>query len=261
MKRLTLVVMALGLAGCAGGAGVVKNPASPRAWEGYWLAQYRAELNPVPPGEPRALGGGRTVLLVPGLTISKEMFAPMAERLRRDGFHPVLYEDPTLLSTGIVPAAKRLGLAVEALVAQTGEDRIDVVAECVGGVTSRYYLQMLGGDRRIAHLVTFVSPHHGSWPAAIAASVTGWPGMNDIRRHSALLQSVDARPVPATVSFTSIYSCSDGYLFPRDTAVVKGAVNVALCDRPVGHFDGFWDAAVYQHIVEGLGRPVQLVSR
>jgi len=254
--RSPLAVM-LGAAlatGCAGAGPVLRNPASPTAWRGYWLEQHRAELaQATTPGAARPLGHGRTVLLVPGMTIAAELFAPMAERLRRDGFNPVVYEDPALLTTGIEPAAKRLAARIEALVAETGEDRIDVVAQCVGGVTARYYVQRLGGDRRVDHLVTFVSPHHGSLPAVVAADVTGWQGMRDIRRDSALLQAVDAAPFPASVAFTSIYSCHDELLLPRDTAAVKGAVNVELCERrPIGHFDGFWDPGVYQRIVHGL---------
>jgi pimeloyl-ACP methyl ester carboxylesterase len=249
-----VVVSLLVTTGCAGTWGVVKSPSSPAAWKTYWLEQNRDELTLPKPEPPRPLGGGRTVLLIPGMTISGEMFAPMVQRLKGDGFNPIVYEDADLLTTGVVSAAGRLATRVEEVAAQSGQDRIDIIGECVGGVTARYYVQRLGGRRRVRHLVTFVSPHHGSWPAVIAALVTGWQGLDDIRRNSDLLASLDAEPVPNVVSFTSIYGCSDDLLLPHDTAAVKGAINVELCGDGLGHFDGFWDRGIYDQIVAGLSR-------
>jgi hypothetical protein len=192
------------------------------------------------------------VLLVPGMTIGEEFFEPMKARLERDGYRPVLYEDPDLLTTGVVAAAKRLKTKVDALTQQTGEEKIDIVAECVGGVTARAYVAIFGGDQKVEHLVTFVSPHHGSMPASMGAAFTGWQGLRDIRRGSPLIQVLDAHPVSRSVRFTSIYSCDDGYLWPASTARVDGADNVEVCDGRVGHFDGFWDPGVYRTIVAAL---------
>lgn len=253
MNRTLLV---LSIAVMSSACAVVRAPTSPQAWKAHWLDQHRASLRVDVSAEPaRPVGEGRVVILVPGMTISAEFFAPMAERLRRDGYRPIMVEDPALLTTGIEPAARRLAAKVEEVLATTGADSVDIVAECVGGVTSRFYVQQLGGARRVRHLVTFVSPHHGSLPAAFVANFTQWPGMHDITLNSELLSSLDRTPFPAGVAFTSIYSCSDGYLVPRDTAAVRGATNVELCGpRAVGHFDGFWDAEIYGHIVEGLLR-------
>jgi hypothetical protein len=192
------------------------------------------------------------VLLVPGLTIGEEFFEPMKARLLRDGFRPVLYEDRELLATGLVTAAQRLKAKVDELTTATGEQKIDLVAECVGGVTARTYVALFGGEQKIDHLVTFVSPHHGSMPASLAAAVTGWQGMRDIRRGSPLMQVLERHPVDPRVHFTSIYSCDDGYLWPSSTARVDGATNVEICRGQVGHIEGFWDAGVYQSIVTGL---------
>ncbi|MBS2030335.1 MAG: hypothetical protein JST54_20705 [Deltaproteobacteria bacterium] len=255
MKTLTLLLLiAPATLGCTGLAPAVKNPRSPEAWRSYWLAQHADDMKqPAPdPDPPHPVGHGQTVLLYPGMTIGKEMFDSMAERLRRDGFTPVLYEDPELLTDGVVPSAKRLAAEIERVAAASGQERIDVVAQCVGGVVSRYYLELLGGDKRIAHLVTFVSPHHGSAPARIADPVVDWQGMRDIRRDSAVLARVDREPVPATVRFTSIYSCHDDLILPHDTAVVAGAHNVELCAYPVDHFSPFWDPVVYRHVIDGL---------
>lgn len=251
-RALSFAVVAWCCIGCAGLGTAVTHPTQPVAWKGYWLKQHQRKLTPPLEAAALAEGHGRTVLLVPGLTIGEEFFAPMKTRLERDGFRPVLYEDPELLATGLVPAAQRLKARVDELVAQTGEEKIDIVAECVGGVTARTYVAMFGGDQKIDHLVTFVSPHHGSMPASIASTVTGWQGMRDIERNSPLMQALEDHPVDPRVHFTSIYSCDDGYLWPASTAKVEGAQNVEICKGHVGHFDGFWDPGVYRSIVAGL---------
>lgn len=251
-RALVVLSMCLASSACV----VVRSPTSPVAWKRHWLAQYRDALQvDVTAEPPRASGEGRVVVLVPGMTIAAEFFAPMAARLRRDGFRPIIIEDPALLTTGVEPAARRLAGKIDEVLAKTGADSVDIVAECVGGVTARFYVQQLGGARHVRHLVTFVSPHHGSLPAALVANFTQWPGMHDIELDSELLTSLDRAPFPADVAFTSIFSCDDPYLLPRATAAVQGAFNVELCDaRSVGHFDGFWDASIYGHIVDGLRR-------
>ncbi len=252
LSRLLVVLVALHAVACAGLGAPAQHPRSPEAWRGYWDAQHRDDMAATPVEPAHVVGHGQTVLLVPGMTIGHEMFETMAQRLRRDGFSPVLYEDPALLTDGVVPSAHRLAARVDDLVAAGGGERIDIVAECVGGLVTSYYVRLLGGGTRVGHVVTFVSPHHGSWPAAIAAAVTGWQGLRDIRRDSALVRVVDEYPIPPGVEFTSIYSCHDNLLVPHATAAVDGARNVELCGYPLDHFAGFWDSAVYGLIADAL---------
>jgi hypothetical protein len=51
--------------------------------------------------------------------------------------------------------------------------------------------------------------------------------------------------MPKEVPFTSIYTCSDEYIRPYQTSIVPGATNIGLCDRFVGHFQTFYDPAIY----------------
>ena len=249
--RLAVLVVALQAVGCAGLGGAVRHPDSPEAWRHYWSKQHQDDMASASLGPAHVVGRGQTVLLVPGMTIGQEMFDTMARRLQRDGFSPVAYQDTALLTDGVIPSARRLAERVEQVVAATGEERIDIVAECVGGVVASYYVRVLGGDKRVAHLITFVSPHHGSLPAGIAAAVTGWQGLRDIRRDSSVVLDVERHPLSSAVQLTSIYSCHDMLLLPHDTAAIPGARNLELCGYPLDHFAGFW-RAVYGLITDAL---------
>src|SRR6185503_13479197 len=110
---------------------------------------------------PAPLEQPRTVLLITGVTIPAEWFDPIKLRLERDGFRPVVYEPPDLLSGDLFHNAELLGEVVERVRNESGQDKIDILAECTGGVIARHYIQSLGGDRYVSRLVTFISPQHG----------------------------------------------------------------------------------------------------
>src|SRR5688572_10208515 len=71
----------------------------PHTWGNHFLEKYEDELviGELEPG-PAPLEEPRVVLLITGVTIPAEWFEPMEARLIRDGFIPVVYEPPDLLS-------------------------------------------------------------------------------------------------------------------------------------------------------------------
>jgi hypothetical protein len=202
-----------------------------------------------PAAEPQPT---RTVLLIPGTTIPGSYFDEMAARLSRDGFLPVVFEPPDLFTESLVTGAARISDQIDTVLAESGESRVHIVAECNGGVATRYALQVLGGWDRVDQVVTFVSAHHGTWLSPVGDWTTGFQSLADITPGSPFLTELDAAPFPAGLSFTSIYSCNDELMLPYDTSVVDGATNVLFCDYYVGHFDGFWDPVVYDRIHAAL---------
>jgi MYXO-CTERM domain-containing protein len=191
------------------------------------------------------------------VTIPAEWFDPIVARLERDGFRPVVYEPPELLSYDLFEASHDLAEVVERVRAESGQEKIDILAECTGGVIARYYIQSLGGDELVDRMVTFVSPQNGIPKAAWAAKIAGWPALDDLTPGSAFLEAVNSEPLPASVRFTSIYTCTDEYIQPYTTSIIEGANNIGLCDGEfVGHFQTFYDPEIYliMHgaLIEGL---------
>ena len=228
---------------------------SPYFWGDVSLGMFAAErkraVDHVEPG-PARLATPRTVLLVTGVTIKAEWFDPIVARLKRDGFVPVVYEPPALLSGSLFQAAEDLKVVVERVRAESGQEKIDILAECTGGLISRHYIQSLGGDRAVSRLVTFVSPQHGIAKAPMAAMIAGWPALHDLSPGSAFLHAVNDVPLPTDVAFTSIYTCADEYIRPYRTAIIPGATNIGLCDGFVGHFQTLSDPSIYMNMHDAL---------
>ncbi len=219
---------------------------SPQYWGDKFLRMYQRELQlgPLEPG-PMPLKVPRTVLLITGVTIPSAWFNPIVARLERDGFRPVVYEPPNLLSGSLFQASKDLGDVIARVRQQSGQDKIDILAECTGGLIARHYIQSLGGDRYVSRLVTFVSPQHGIAKAPLAALIAGWPALYDLSPGSKFLNAVNSVPLPKSVPMTSIYTCSDEYIRPYQTSIVPGATNIGLCNEFVGHFQTFYDPDIY----------------
>lgn len=231
----------------------------PHYWGDYMLDKYEADRQ-VPaqlePG-PAPLAHPRTVLLITGVTIPAVWFDPIKARLERDGFRPVVYEPPDLLSGDLFENSERLADVVDTIRAQTGEQKIDILAECTGGLIARHYIQSLGGDAHVSRLVTFISPQHGLPKAAYAFDIAGWPALEDLTPGSAFLHAVNDAPMAATVPVTSIYTSTDEYIQPYETSIIPGAHNIDLGrDGFVGHFEFFWNPAIYLVMHAALTEPV-----
>ena len=229
---------------------------SPYFWADVYLAKYAAQRQAfnenIEPG-PTPLAKPRTVVLVTGVTIKAAWFDGIAARLKRDGFHTVMYEPPALLSGDLFQASKDLGAFVEHVQQESGDAKVDILAECTGGLIARHYLQSLGGEAHVSRLVTFVSPQHGIGPVPLVALVTGWRALYDLSPGSRFLHAVNDAPLPKHVPITSIYTCTDEYIKPYTTSFIPGATNVNICGHGfVGHFQTMYDPKIYLMMHDAL---------
>ena len=236
------------------------NWRSPYFWADVYLAKYAAQRKAfnenIEAGPPR-LAKPRTVVLVTGVTIKAAWFDGIAARLKRDGFRTVMYEPPALLSGDLFQASKDLGAFVERVQHESGDEKVDILAECTGGLIARYYLQSLGGDHHVSRLVTFVSPQHGIGPIPLVALVTGWRALYDLSPGSRFLHAVNDAPLPKNVPITSIYTCTDEYIKPYTTSFIPGATNVNICGNGfVGHFQTMYDRKYYLMMHDALVREI-----
>src|SRR5262245_44620962 len=133
MLRRAIFALAIAFSACELPDGDMTDPAT---WGNYFLVKYareRAAAMTLEPG-PAPLAQTRSVLLITGVTIPKEWFDPIKARLQRDGFRTFVYEPPSLLSGDLFENSERLGAVVDGIRAQTGEAKIDILAECTGGL-------------------------------------------------------------------------------------------------------------------------------
>lgn len=227
---------------------------TPQYWGAKFLAMYQAKLDAseravaTEQGPAAPFAKKRAVLLITGVTIPAAWFDPIVARLKRDGFEPTVYEPPNLLAGSLYQNSADLAAVVERVKKQSGQEKIDILAECTGGLIARHYVQSLGGEKHVSRLVTFVSPQHGIAKAPLAAAIVRWQATYDLSPGSKFLNEVSSKTMPKEVPFTSIYTCTDEYIRPYQTSIVPGATNIGLgCNGVfVGHFQTFYDPAIYR---------------
>jgi hypothetical protein len=159
------------------------------------------------------------VVLVHGLVDNRSIFAVMRRSLRRRGFASVCSWNYSPLLRDVARGAADLGAHIERICAQTGHDRVHVVGHSLGGLIARYYVQRLGGDRRVDSLVTLGTPHGGS----VLAHALPTPLVRQLRPGSPVLREL-AEPVDrCDTRITAVYSDLDQLVLPT---------SAGRCDHP-----------------------------
>lgn len=176
---------------------------------------------------------GTPILLVHGMIDNRSVFTLLRLGLRRRGFGRVTTMNYSPLTGDVRSAAAALAEEVEALVVETGFERIHIIGHSMGGLIARYYVTRLGGDERVHTLVTLGTPHRGTYLAY------GWPSRlcQQLRPGSALLRELE-QPVPVCrTRFVSYWSDLDQVVLPQSNAALVhpdlNARNVIL--HGVGH--------------------------
>ncbi len=176
---------------------------------------------------------GTPILLLHGMADNRSVFTLLRLGLRRRGFGQVTTLNYSILTGDIRVAAAQLAEEVEALVAETGYERVHVVGHSMGGLIARYYVTRLGGDERVHTLVTLGSPHHGTYTAYV------WPSriMQQLRPGSPLMQELEQPIASCRTRFLCYWSDLDQLMFPQRTAALDhpdlNVTNVEM--HGVGH--------------------------
>jgi pimeloyl-ACP methyl ester carboxylesterase len=167
-----------------------------------------------------ALGGagrgeGRfPVVTVAGLASDGAGFAPLLDRLTRDGV-PVLdldgdrpgvqpftfwpaTDDEDVATVAVEQLAPRIRAAAERLGYDPEQQRVDVVAHSYGGLLARRLVEQEHWAAHVDDLVTVATPHHGTELgfrlATLGPGHEEWDGVGgDIRPGSATLRRLERR--------------------------------------------------------------------
>jgi triacylglycerol lipase len=193
------------------------------------------------------------VVLVHGLVDNRSVFAVTQRGLRRRGFSQVSSWNYSPLVRDVETAAAALGRHLEQVCRDTGHERVHVVGHSLGGLVARYLVQRLGGDDRVASLVTLGTPHGGSrW-----AHVLPTPLVRQLRPGSPLIRALAAPAPGCRTRVTAVYSDLDQMVVPSAAGRCDhpdlGARNVLV--RGVGHMSLPIHRAVLDEIAVTLATP------
>lgn len=174
------------------------------------------------------------VVLLHGFIDNRSVFLLLRRSLAQHGREQIESLNYSPLTCDIRTAAELLGRQVEQVCARTGSAQVDVVGHSLGGLIARYYVQRLGGDRRVRTLVTLGTPHSGTRVARLA---NAHPIVRQMRPGSPVLEEL-AQPAPGCrTHFVAFWSDLDHIMDPLEAACIAHpdltAVNIRVSG--VGH--------------------------
>ncbi|WP_330322272.1 alpha/beta fold hydrolase [Streptomyces anulatus] len=203
---------------------------------------------------PVAADDAPPVVLLHGFIDNRSAFVVLRRALTRHGHRHLESLNYSPLTRDIRAAADLLGLHVEEICARTGHSRVDIVGHSLGGLIARYYVQRLGGDRRVRTLVTLGTPHGGT---AVAPGAGIHPIVRQMRGGSSVIEELRTPAPGCRTRFVSFWSELDQVMVPVETACVDhpdlDAVNVRVTG--IGHLALPVHPTVAAAILEALDAP------
>ena len=185
-----------------------------------WLAAALSTFDPRPlPADPSL----RPVILVHGIHSDGGCMRRLEKHLRSQGR---LVFAPSLRPATGSASIEELAVQLASFAAQNVPGgKFDLVAFSMGGLVSRYYMQRLGGLKRVEHFVTMATPHQGTKMAWLHPG----QGAMQMRPRSRFLQDLDRdADVLRTIKFTSFYTPLDAIVIPARSSVVPQAQNICM---------------------------------
>ncbi|MFI6896174.1 esterase/lipase family protein [Streptomyces sp. NPDC050256] len=174
------------------------------------------------------------VVLLHGFIDNRSVFVLLRRSLARHGWHHLESLNYSPLTCDIRTAAELLGRHIEEICARTGHREVDIVGHSLGGLIARYYVQRLGGDRRVRTLVTLGTPHGGT---AVAPLAGAHPIVRQMRSGSAPIEELRLPAPGCRTRFVSFWSELDQVIVPVEAACIDhpdlDVVNVRVTG--VGH--------------------------
>jgi triacylglycerol lipase len=209
------------------------------------------------------------VVIVAGTSANQPLadvfYAPMAERLRRDGFRAFTFGLPGGGLGDIADTSAALAAFVDSVRVQTGAARVDLVGHSQGGLVGRYFVKNLGGAAEVDSLVSLGTPHYGTALANLATffglgDCLGVTACQQMARGSDFLNALNAGDdTIGNVSYTNIVTVFDEVVFPYRTGHLANDGNnanvtlQATCPlRVVGHLGLALDGAIYDGVRDAL---------
>ncbi|MFM7235999.1 MAG: esterase/lipase family protein [Cyanobium sp.] len=193
------------------------------------------------------------LVLVHGLWDTPALFNSLRRAIgdRREVFIPHLPH-----GLGVVPLevlAADLGQGIEE---RFGRDQLlDVMGFSMGGVISRSWIQLLGGNQRVRRFTSVASPQQGTWAAQ------PWPGrllasVGDMKVGSDLLRRLNSDPdALAGIDCCSLYCMADVMVVPGWKAVLPVGRREVLRPLSLQHNELMANPASVAQVAKELLRP------
>ena len=195
------------------------------------------------------------VLLVHGYGCNSGYWYQMSKALQKEHItHYALDMEPVLSS--IDSYAPLIEMAVQRVLAETGSEKVVIVAHSMGGLAARAYLRDFGGAN-IGKIITLGTPHHGTTLANYGIGINcgemNWVGRAEEGTDSHWLHLLEASEDKQLRSLiVSIYSHHDNIVSPQRSSHLPLARNIAV--DSIGHVALAFSPDIQARVIEEIRR-------
>ncbi|NRB08134.1 MAG: triacylglycerol lipase [Richelia sp.] len=191
-----------------------------------------------------------SVVLIHGIFDTHRVFDDMASYLRSHGWQVHSLDlIPNNGDKGLDKLAEQVANYIA--LSFTPTETLDLVGFSMGGVVSRYYVQRLGGIKRIQRLVNISAPNHGTAIAYFPQNMSGKQMrprsqfLRDLNRDVAMLEKIN---------YTYIWTPFDLMIVPPTSSKMPVGEEVIL---PVGlHPWMLTDSRCIESVAAALSQPL-----
>lgn len=180
------------------------------------------------------------VLLVHGYRGDPSTWADMIARFAAEGRTAVAIDLPSEDNT--VNAAR-----IRDFIAGQGWNRVDLVAQSMGGLSARHFVKFLKSSARVDSYVSLGTPQYGIYTACVLPRTYG----GQMCPTSSFLRDLNRKDdTPGGAAWTTIYSTGDEYVPNSASRLDGGACHVQVSG--VSHNDMDNDAGIFAHVLAAV---------
>jgi len=205
------------------------------------------------------------VLLVHGWFVIEQAgtatWASIVEKLKRDGWPEYYLRTPSFTDVrGCDPEhANEIALWVDSLIADTGFERVDIVAHSEGALNTLYYIKYLCGFRKVRKFVSLAGAFHGTVVACM--DITGSCGAQEMcigskpnawKDNPVLNDLLSCDETPGDVLYTTIWSPWDEIIVPPEGGALEGAQEIRIQTPYTGHGGILLSDEAYEYVRDAL---------
>lgn len=196
--------------------------------------------------------GHPPVLLVHGFLGTRGSMFVLERRLIGDGLCVFSFNLGSLNTRDIRASAFLIHRKIEAILAQTPVQKIDIIGHSMGGLIGLYYIKKLGGHEKVRRLVMMGTPLGGTWAALGGIATVGLLSASSwqLLPGSRFLRELKRGPLPDSVEVYSIAAVDD-WVTPLASTASPGVTQIHV---PLGHSSLVVSEEVYRRILWALRR-------
>lgn len=195
------------------------------------------------------------ILLIHGLTDTTIVFRQMTSFLSNHGWAVHSFDlEP---NNGVMPL-EQLAVQVSDYIARSfaPEQPIDLIGFSMGGIVARYYLQRLGGIKRVQRFISISAPNNGTFTAYLSLR----PGCMQMRPDSSFMRDLHQDyAMLDSLNFTTIWTPFDLMIVPPSSSQMPIGKDVMI-PAPL-HSLMLANERCHQAVAAALSEPILVGSR